>query len=115
MQKIINLRTNETVLDDLRTADTFLSRFRGLMSIESLPNNTGLWITPCNSVHCFFMRIPIDVIFLDKENQVVHISKNMKPWSVSPIIRKAKSVVEVNADTLGNVLEIGDQLAFLNQ
>jgi len=112
MGRIINLRTNETVLDDLRIADNFVSRFRGLMGIKSLPNNSGLWITPCNSVHCFFMRIPIDVVFLNKENQVVHISKNMKPWSISPIIRKAKSVVEVNANTLSNVLEIGDSLTF---
>ena len=114
MGRIINLRTNETILDDLRIADNFVSRFRGLMGIESLPDSSGLWITPCNSIHCFFMRIPIDVIFLDKENQVVHISKSMKPWSVSPIIMKAKSVVEVDANTLGNVLEIGDQLAFLD-
>jgi uncharacterized membrane protein (UPF0127 family) len=112
MGRLINLRTNETILDDLRIADNFVSRFRGLMGIKSLPNNSGLWITPCNSVHCFFMRIPIDVVFLNKENQVVHISKNMKPWSISPIIRKAKSVVEVNADSLSKVLEIGDQLVF---
>lgn len=114
MGRLINLRTNETILEDLKIADNFLSRFRGLMGIESLPESSGLWITPCNSVHCFFMRIPIDVIFLNKENQVVHISKNMKPWSVSPIIRKAKSVVEVNANTLSKVLEIGDQLDFMD-
>ena len=112
MGRIINLRTNEIILDDLRIAENFVSRFRGLMGIKYLPNNSGLWITPCNSIHCFFMRIPIDVIFLDKENQVVHISKSMKPWSISPIIRKARSVVEVNADTLSNVLEIGDRLVF---
>ena len=114
MGRIINLRTNETILKDLRIADNFVSRFRGLMGLESLPDSSGLWITPCNSIHCFFMRIPIDVIFLDKEKRVVHISKSMKPWSISPIIRKAKSVVEADANTLGNIVEIGDQLAFLD-
>lgn len=113
MGKIIDLRTNETILEDLQIADSFLSRFRGLMGIKTLPESAGLWITPCNSVHCFFMLIPIDVIFLDKDNRVVHISKNMKPWSVSPIVRKAKSVVETNADTLSDVLQVGDQLILL--
>jgi uncharacterized membrane protein (UPF0127 family) len=112
MGKIINIRTSETILDDLQTADTFLTRFRGLMGVKALAENTGLRISPCNSVHCFFMRFPIDVIFLDKENQVVHIQTNMKPGSISPIIRKAKSVIEANADTLSNVLELGDKLAF---
>lgn len=110
MGKIIDLRTNETILDDLRIADNFVSRFRGLMGVDVLPQGTGLWITPCNSVHCFFMRIPIDVIFLDKDNRVVHITKSMRPWSISPIVRKAKSVVEANAGTLSDVLKVGDQL-----
>lgn len=110
MGKLINTRSNQTVLEDLQHADTFLSRFRGLMGVSYLAENTGLWITPCNSVHCFFMRFPIDVIFLDKENQVVHIQKKMKPGSVSPIVRKAKSVIEANADTLSKVLQVGDQL-----
>lgn len=111
MGKLINMRTNETILEDLQTADTFVSRFRGLMGAKALAKNTGLRIAPCNSVHCFFMRFPIDVIFLDKQDQVIHIQKNMKPGSISPIIRKAKSVIEANADTLSNVLEPGDKLA----
>ena len=112
MGKIINMRTNEIILDDLQTADTFLTRFRGLMGVKAIAKNMGLRIAPCNSVHCFFMRFPIDVIFLDKQNQVIHIQKNMKPGSISPIIKKAKSVIEANADTLSTVLELGDKLAF---
>lgn len=112
MGKIINVRTNETILEELQTADTFFSRFRGLMGVKALSKNTGLKIAPCNSVHCFFMRFPIDVIFLDKENRVVHIQKSMKPGSISPIIRKAKYVIEANADTFSDALRIGDKLSF---
>lgn len=110
MGKIINERTNETLIENLQTAQTFLTRFRGLMGIESLDADAGLWITPCNSVHCFFMRFPIDVIFLDKHHRVVHVQQNMQPGSISPIIRQAKSVIEVNARTLGTALETGDRL-----
>ncbi|CZQ80909.1 Hypothetical protein Tpal_133 [Trichococcus palustris] len=114
MAKLINERTNQVILEDLRIAETFFSRFRGLMGVKSIPENSGLMITPCNSVHCFFMKFPIDVIFLDKENRVVHIMDSVKPGSISPIVRKAKYVIEANAYILNEKLQIGDKLIFNN-
>ncbi|WP_321380396.1 DUF192 domain-containing protein [Trichococcus shcherbakoviae] len=110
MKKLINARTGEVILEDLQAADTFYARFRGLMGRPSIPKNTGLMIKPCNSVHCFFMKFPIDVIFLDKENRVVHISENMRPGSVSPIVRKATYVIEANASAFQKNIKIGDIL-----
>ena len=110
MKKLINERTGEVILDDLQTADTFYARFRGLMGRPSIPENAGLMIKPCNSVHCFFMKFPIDVIFLDKENRIVHIVAGMRPGSLSPVVKRAKYVIETNAMKLtGNVI-IGDTL-----
>ena len=108
MKKLINERTGEVILEDLQTADTFYTRFRGLMGRPSIPENAGLIIKPCNSVHCFFMKFPIDVIFLDKENRVVHVAGNMKPGSISPIVRKSYSVIEANATVFQKNIEIGD-------
>ena len=110
MKKLINARTGEVILENLLTADSFYARFRGLMGRPSIPENTGLMIKPCNSVHCFFMKFPIDVIFLDKENRIVHISENMRPGSVSPIVRKANYVIEVNTSVFQNNIKIGDIL-----
>ena len=110
MKKLINERTGEVILDDLQTADTFYARFRGLMGRPSMPENAGLMIEPCNSVHCFFMKFPIDVIFLDKEDRVVHISRNMKPGSISPIVKRAKYVVEANTTKFSDSIQNGDRI-----
>ncbi|SFE45791.1 DUF192 domain-containing protein [Trichococcus pasteurii] len=110
MKRLINAITGEVILEDLQTADTFYDRFRGLMGRPSIPENTGLMIKPCNSVHCFFMKFPIDVIFLDKEDRVVHIAGNMKPGTISPIVKRAKYVVEANAMKFTGDVMIGDKL-----
>lgn len=113
MKKLINERTNEVILENLQIADTFYARFRGLMGKPSLPENAGLMIKPCNSVHCFFMKFPIDVIFLDKGNLVVHIEENMKPGSISPIVKGAKYVIEANDSKLSENVKVGDKLIIL--
>jgi uncharacterized membrane protein (UPF0127 family) len=80
------------------------------MGRPSIPENTGLMIKPCNSVHCFFMKFPIDVIFLDKEDRVVHIAEGMTPGSISPIVKGANYVIEANAITLSGNIMIGDKI-----
>lgn len=110
MKKLINARTGEVILEDLQTADTFYARFRGLMGRPSIPENAGLMIKPCNSIHCFFMKFPIDVLFLDKEDRVVHISKSMKPGSISPVVKGAKYVIEANATKLSGSIQNGDRI-----
>lgn len=110
MRKLMNERTGEVILEDLQIADTFLTRFRGLMGKPSLPGNSGLMIKPCNSVHCFFMKFPIDVVFLDKDNRVVHVAGNMKPRTISPVVRRAKYVIEANAMKFSGDVVVGDRL-----
>lgn len=109
---IINERTGEVMLDRLENADSFYKRFKGLMGRKTLSVRTGLKIDPCNSIHCFFMRIPIDIIFVSKEHAVVKIIHDMKPWKVSPIVKGARYVIEANAlEWLGKV-EVGDKLEY---
>lgn len=110
MGKLVKRDTNEVILEDAQIADSFISRFMGLMGKKDLPEATGLIIEPCNSVHCFFMRFPIDVIFVDSDDRVVHIIPAMKPGRISPIVRKAKYVIESNAHTLSEKLWIGDTI-----
>ncbi|CZR10330.1 DUF192 domain-containing protein [Trichococcus ilyis] len=108
MKKLINARTGEVILEDLQTADTFYARFRGLMGRPSMPENAGLMIKPCNSVHCFFMKFPIDLLFLDEENRIIRIMTGMAPGSFSPIVKGAKSVIEMNSQILTGSVRIGD-------
>ena len=61
-------------------ARTFWQRFMGLMGRRSLPEGEGLLILRCNSIHTFFMRFPIDATFLDRDDNVVKVVRNIRPW-----------------------------------
>ncbi len=61
-------------------ADSFFTRFCGLMGRRSLDPLDGLLLIPCNSVHMCFMRFAIDVVYLDKEYQVLKVVSHLHPW-----------------------------------
>jgi uncharacterized membrane protein (UPF0127 family) len=67
----------------LRTANNFLTRFRGLMLSPPLGPAEGMLITHCSSVHSAFMRYPIDVVYLDRHGLVTRCVPHLKPWRAS--------------------------------
>lgn len=90
-------------------ANTFLTRLKGLMGKKTLPQDTGLLLEPCDNVHTFHMHFPIDVIFLNQENKVMHIAHSMKPNQMGKRIKGAKKVLEVNGGIAAAVnLQPGD-------
>ena len=93
----------------IKTADTFLARFCGLMLRKKLPAGHGLLIAPCNSIHMCFMRFAIDAIFIDKNYKVLKIARNVKPWIGLAWCWKAWGVVEVAAGEADNV-QIGETI-----
>lgn len=99
---LYHMNSRQILLEDLKAAKTFSQRFRGLMG-RNLADSEGLLITPCNSIHCFFMKIPIDVLFINKEARVVRKIESLKPWRVSPIVRGAIAVIEGPAGAFQNV------------
>ena len=82
---------------EILIADSFFTRFAGLMFRQKLPAATGLFLAPCNSVHMCFMRFAIDVVYLDKEYKIIKIVKNLKPWISLSICSKAWAVIEMTA------------------
>lgn len=78
-------------------ADSFLTRLRGLMFRSKLPPATALMLAPCNSVHMCFMYFPIDVVYLDKDYNIVKLVKNLRPWIGLSMCGKAWAVLEMTA------------------
>ncbi len=106
---------NETrsrqVADHVERAASFGARLLGLMGREALSEGHGLWIDPCNSVHTFFMKFAIDVLFLDRDHRVVRVVADIPPRRMTRVHWRAVSCVELRAGTAqrsGTVA--GDQL-----
>jgi uncharacterized membrane protein (UPF0127 family) len=97
----------------LAVAETHWSRLCGL--IGKAPGNfaqgRGLWIVPCRGVHTLGMRFPIDVIYLSRDNVVLHLERGLPPWRFAPVRFQAASVLELPEDTVRSTgTTIGDQL-----
>lgn len=101
---------------EVMIADSFLLRLRGLMGQNRLPKATGLLLAPCNSVHMCFMRFAIDVIYLDKEYEIIKIVNNLRPWLGLSMCRSAWATLEMTAgeaDRCG--LEVGRKLTDIEE
>lgn len=97
MLQLINKSKKNIIVENLFLADSFWSRMKGLMGKKDLPEDEGLLLVPCNSVHSMFMRFPIDLLFLNRELRVIKIIDRFKPWKATPIIRDCYQVVELKA------------------
>ncbi len=91
--------------DPCFVAETFETRVVGLMGEKSLAPGTGLLIAPCNSIHTFFMRFDIDVVFMDRGGKVVAVKRNIKPWRMTLPVFGAHSVLEMPAGSAANLKE----------
>lgn len=80
----------------LHTADTFWRRAAGLFLHRSLGPHEGLWLRPCRAIHTVGMWRAIDVVFLDRQGNVVKTVHGMRPNRIACCWR-AHSVVELPA------------------
>jgi uncharacterized membrane protein (UPF0127 family) len=99
---IKNLTKGTVLADKVNLARSFQSRLIGLIGRKYLEKGSGLILPDCNAVHTFFMRFPIDVLFLDGEGRAVGRLENLPPWRISPFFWKAKTCIELPAGTLHN-------------
>jgi uncharacterized membrane protein (UPF0127 family) len=108
----VNVTKGVAIASELEIATSFAARSQGLLGHSGLKPDTGLLIDPCSSIHMWFMRFPIDVVFLDKKNRVVGLKRNVKPWGMAWSWRGAKTLelpVGVIASTR---TQLGDIVAF---
>ena len=109
-QQITNARNGKVVADELLTAFDSASRRKGLLAHGSLPPSTALVIAPTNAIHTFFMKFPIDVVFVSKGGRVLKIRSRVPAWRMTASLR-AFAVLELAAGSLnGSDIKVGDQL-----
>ena len=107
-------KTRETfVATDTMVAASYLSRLVGLLGKTRhwAQLGRGLWIIPSSGVHTIGMLFPIDLIFLNKEKEVVHIEEHVRPFRISKVSLRAESVLELPAHAIyRSGTKVGDRL-----
>ena len=103
--QVTNITRRTILATRLTKADTPETRKKGLLGRSSLPPGEGLWIVPCQSIHMFFMRFPIDLVYIDRKHRVRKVRSNVKPWRISACLT-AHSVLEL---PVGAVRDSGTQ------
>ena len=96
----VNLTRQTWLATTVRSANGFLTRLVGLLARRRLGAEEALWLVPCRAVHTIGMRFPIDVLFLDREGEVVSALEGLRPWRLSPIVVRAHGVLELRGGTI---------------
>lgn len=111
---MIILKSNFAVQTNINLSiyNTFHKRLKGLMFRMKHLENEGIWLIPCNSIHMFFMFITIDVVFLNKDNEIEFLKSSVKPWTIITPIKNAHSALELPEGTIKKYnLEKGDRVS----
>jgi len=114
--KILN-KTRNKCLGNVKVANTFISRFKGLMFKKNIEDGLLLEIPKGrgrggSSIHMFFMRIPLDFIFLDAEKRVVDLA-TLKPWQIYTPRKPARYIIELPIGSIKDSgTKIGDIIKF---
>jgi uncharacterized protein len=112
LKVLVRNQTRNTVLGDaVDVADTSDKRRVGLLKHERLEPGTGLWILPCESVHTFFMKFPIDLVYLDRKKKVRKVRSAVPAWRLSACLT-AHSILELPAGGIEKTgTQAGDELS----
>lgn len=114
---VLNRTRERFVATNVDVADSYFGRLVGLLgkTRKWARAGRGLWIVPSHGIHTIGMLFPIDLIFLDREKNVVHLEEHVRPFRISRVSLKSYSVLELPAHTVFRTGTcVGDQLEFLS-
>jgi hypothetical protein len=105
-------RTRGTIaVERCRVARSMRDRTLGLLGTSGLDPGRGLWIERSPSIHMFFMRYPIDAVFVDRHGKVVKIVERLRPWRIVALARGARDCLELPAGAARAAgINVGDEL-----
>jgi uncharacterized membrane protein (UPF0127 family) len=110
--RVVNATRGTVIADRAAIARSSAERRTGLLKHSELPQGEGLWIAPCECIHTFGMKFPIDAVFLTKKKKVAKIAAAL-PRRRLAMALLADSVLELPAGTASRTeTRIGDQLLF---
>lgn len=109
--RVINRTKNTVVAEEAQVAKSAWARFVGLWGRRGLAPDHGLLITPCSSIHSFFMLFTFDAIFLGRDGVVVKAVPTIRPFWLALGGQGARDVLELPKGTITRTnTAVGDQL-----
>ena len=112
-----NLTRGTTLASDVEVGASLWAKFWGLMGRSALAAGHGLWLPDSNGIHMFFMRFPIDAVFLGRPDasgsaRVVGLRAELRPWTgLVPFIRGAHGCLELPAGAIAaSSTSLGDEV-----
>ena len=110
---ILNKNRDTILAKDPLIANTLYSRAKGLLGKRDFRNPEAMVIKSCNAIHTFFMNFAIDILFVDKNNKIVGVEPNIKPWRLSHVYWLSRFVIELPVGTIEETkTSKGDELVF---
>ena len=107
--RVVNRSRDQVLAERAELATSFWSRFWGLMGRRELPAGGGLVLQPGGGIHMWFMRMPLDVLHIDKHDRVTHVLRGIKPWRFGPLFVGAKRAIELPIGTAATT-QVGDEI-----
>lgn len=87
---------------DIFIADTFVKRFLGYM-FQKKPHYDAILLKPCSSIHTYFMKFDIDVLFLDSDMNIIKKIEKLQPNKIIGPVKNAALVIEAEAGVFVNI------------
>ncbi len=108
-------RTRDTVLGTrIRLADDLFGRLRGFLLRPAPEPGEGILLSPCQGVHMFGVRYPLDVLFIDESGRILRVYEGLRPWRWTPVHGEASYALELPPGTVRETgTRIGDALTWL--
>lgn len=94
--ELVDAGSGRILVPHLEIAVERTARNRGLLGRDGLPDGHALAIAPTNAVHTFFMRFPIDIVFVARSGRVLKVREAVPAWRIA-IGLGAFAVVELAA------------------
>lgn len=111
---VYNSTKNTIITSKAIEAKNPLSRGIGLIGKKEISPDECLIIRPCFSIHTFFMKFAIDVLFVNSENEIIAIFQDVKPNRVLPIKLHSAFVIELKSGTVASKkIELNDRISFM--
>lgn len=113
MKTAVLMKNGVSLIETVEMAADLKSRLVGLLGRSSLGVNHAMYLAPCNSIHTFLMKFNLDVIFLDRDMNVIKKVENIRPYRIVLGGIGAHGVIELESGWFPlNDLTIGDRLCF---